>query len=369
MRLDVQLDRTKKLGVTVFAAALVLVVEVLDYWVAGDADFTILQVLPVLGVAWFAGRNPALLLSALGGCAWVAAHLLSGRYTSHPAIAVWNAAGGFAFLCIIVLLLTRLRGDLSQRSKLVEDLQSALREGEKAQQEIAQKASELARSNEELEQYANVAAHDLKSPVVAIGGFAQLLRRRAGDALGPEGTSYVDEIIRGANRMQDLIDDLLHYAKVGAERSKPELVNAEAALDEALGILRGEIESSGATVERGLLPVVPARRAQFVRLLQNLLSNAMKFRGPKPPIIRVGAQKGEQGWVFFVSDNGTGIEAPHLEEIFGLFHRPQGSSQIPGTGLGLAICRKIVETHGGRIWAESHAGNGATFRFTLPEIP
>lgn len=249
------------------------------------------------------------------------------------------------------------------------ELQLEIAERKRAEQHLAEQAKELARSNAELEQFAYVASHDLQEPLRMVANFTQLLARRFGDKLDEDGREFVKFAVDGALRMQKLIDDLLEYSRV-RRRGKPFVpVDTGEALDQALFNLCNSIEETHAVVTRDPLPVVHGDTGQFVQLFQNLISNAVKFRGERRSEVHVSAVRKEDHWQFSVRDNGIGIDPAHAERIFIIFQRLHGYSDYPGTGIGLAICKRIVERHGGRIWVESQLGQGATFHFTVPFDP
>jgi signal transduction histidine kinase len=227
----------------------------------------------------------------------------------------------------------------------------------------------LARSNRELEHFAYIASHDLQEPLRMIGSFLQLLSLEYEDKLDADGKEYIHFAVDGARRMQELISDLLTYSRVDM-KGKPFLpTDMEAVLDAVLGDLRHAIEESGAVVTRDPLPTLRADALQMMQLFQNLIKNAIKFRGQAPPAVHVGGTQEADGWTFSVRDNGIGIEPRYWEKIFVIFQRLHTRDEYPGTGIGLAVCQRIVERHGGRIWLESQAGAGTTFFFTLPHDP
>jgi PAS domain S-box-containing protein len=234
-----------------------------------------------------------------------------------------------------------------------------------ALQELEVKARELTRSNEELQQFAYVASHDLQEPLRMISSYTQLLGRRYGDKLDGDAKEFMAYIVDGAARMKQLIEDLLAYSRVGTRGREFQVIASDASLARALANLRAAIESSGAQVTHDAMPEVLADGAQLSQVLQNLIGNAIKFRAEEPPRIHVGAETRDQVWVFTVKDNGIGLDTQYADRIFMMFQRLHNKADYPGTGIGLAIVKKIVERHGGRIWVESQPGQGCTFGFTI----
>jgi light-regulated signal transduction histidine kinase (bacteriophytochrome) len=227
---------------------------------------------------------------------------------------------------------------------------------------------ELKERNGELEQFAYMASHDLKEPLVTIGGYLRLLERRHKEALDGKAAGYLGKALEGIQRMDQLIADLLNYSRVGQDGRELSPVDPSAVLDAALTNLSGTIEKRSVVVTRDPLHEVLADDTQILLLFQNLISNGIKFCRDPLPRIHVSAFRNEKNeTVFSVRDNGIGIEPERAEEIFQVFRRIHSRSEFPGTGIGLAICRKIVERHGGRIWVESRPGEGATFLFSIPD--
>jgi signal transduction histidine kinase len=248
---------------------------------------------------------------------------------------------------------------------LPESIRHALRE-KKLRAERRQAQEDLARSNRDLEQFAYVASHDLQEPLRMVAIYTQLLAERYRGKLDAEADKYIHYAVDGATRMQTLVQDLLAFSRVGRQGREFTLVDCDAVIDLALKNLHAAIQGSGARVERGHLPPVVADFSQMTQLFQNLIGNAIKFRGAEPPVVCITAEKTKQEVIFSVADNGIGIAPEHADFIFVIFKRLHTRAEYPGSGIGLAICKKIVEQHGGRIWVESEPGHGCTFRFALP---
>ncbi len=228
------------------------------------------------------------------------------------------------------------------------------------------RARDLERSNAELEQFAYVASHDLQEPLRKVASFCQLLQRRYIGQLDARADQYIEFAVDGAKRMQALIDDLLAFSRVGRADREPVLVSCAAALSQARVNVAGEIRRSGASVEATDLPSVRAELSLITSLFQNLISNAIKFRGDKPPVVQISADRADDYWLFSVADNGIGVEPEYADRIFVIFQRLHDRAAYAGTGIGLAMCRKIVEHYGGRIWLDTSYRDGARFCFTLP---
>jgi light-regulated signal transduction histidine kinase (bacteriophytochrome) len=246
------------------------------------------------------------------------------------------------------------------------DMARQIEELEKAKAELAAKSHSLALSNADLQEYAYAASHDLQEPVRTIVGFSQLLKRRYGGQLGPDADEFIGFIVEGAERMRRQINDLLAYARLDRGEFQLEPVAMDEVVDEALSALAGTIAETGAEVLRRPLPNVRGRRDALVRMVQNLVSNSLKFAaGDERPRIDIIGHVVD-GWAeIVVRDNGIGIDPQYHERIFRMFERLE-PGQYPGSGIGLAICRKVADMHGGRIWVESARGAGASFHIRLP---
>jgi PAS domain S-box-containing protein len=235
--------------------------------------------------------------------------------------------------------------------------------------ELRKRRVELERSNQDLEQFAYVASHDLQEPLRAVAGCGQILKRRYGEGQGqlePMAVQLIDHMVEGAARMQALILDLLAYSRVGARGHELVAIESREAVDRAMKQLEGAMAEGHAHVEVKTLPRVKGDVEQLAQLFQNLMGNALKYRGKDPVRIEIDAQTSGNAYQFSVRDNGIGIEPQYFDKIFVLFQRLHTREEYPGTGIGLAICKKIVERHGGRIWVESEVGEGSSFHFTLP---
>ncbi len=241
-------------------------------------------------------------------------------------------------------------------------------EGLRHREVLERRAAELKRSNDDLQQFAYIAAHDLQEPLRMVASYTQLLAKRYQGRLDSDADEFIGFAVDGAHRMQLLIGDLLAYCRVGTKGKEFQETSSEAALEEAILNLQGAIEESGGVVTHDPLPTVFADKAQLVQLFQNIVGNAIKYRGANVPQVHVSAGKnGGNEWIFSLRDNGLGIDPQYFNKIFVMFQRLHGRDKFSGTGIGLTLCKKIAERHGGRIWVESEPGKGSTFYVSLPE--
>ena len=260
-------------------------------------------------------------------------------------------------------------------ARLPEAIRRALQEKHllrlrrRAEEDLAKKAVELARSNADLEQFAYIASHDLQEPLRMVAAYTQLIAERYRGKLDDNADKFIGYACEGALRMQTLINDLLAFSRIGRTGVKAGRVNCDAAMAEVLLNLGPAIRDCGATVSYAPLPEVLADSSQMSQVFQNLIGNAIKFRGKEPPEILVQAEKAGQDWLFTVSDNGIGIAPESAENIFVAFQRLHTRTEYPGNGIGLSICKKIIERNGGKIWVESGMSKGSSFKFTLPIHP
>ena len=300
----------------------------------------------------FAGVQSGLLSDEVG--AWLLAALL------------------LAVIVFVVLYLARIadqveadrRRDERENEAAAPALAQRAIQLEQANAELAEAKALLERSNEELQRFATVASHDLREPLRVVSGFAQMLERRYREQMGEEGGRFIEAITTGVARMDEMIADLLAYARAGRADQPLEPIDCTRLVEEVLSGLQLAVDESGATVEVASLPTVTGNPAALGQVFQNLIANAIKFVDDRPPEIRIWAAEVPGGWRFSVRDNGIGIEPRQAEKIFGMFTRGRGD-RYPGTGVGLALCQRIVEVHGGRIWVEPAPGGGSQFMFTI----
>jgi PAS domain S-box-containing protein len=262
------------------------------------------------------------------------------------------------------MVITSAIRDITQRRKTEEQIRQL---NANLEERVLDRTNALMRSNEELQQFAYIASHDLQEPLRTVSIYAQFLAQRYKGHLHGDADQFIEFIVEGAQRMERLIHDLLDFSRVEA-RGADFFVNmsCDEALDDALLNLQSLIHESGATVTRPRLPSVMGDPVQLTRLFQNLLVNSIKYRSEEVPCIGIAAERSGNEWLFSVRDNGIGIEPQYAEKVFGIFKCLDPRDKRAGSGMGLAICRKIVSRHQGRIWVESALGKGATFCFTLP---
>jgi PAS domain S-box-containing protein len=238
---------------------------------------------------------------------------------------------------------------------------------ERKQQELELKKlnDELFNSNRELERFAYIASHDLQEPLRMVSSFLQLLKKKYGDQLDEAADQYINFAVDGADRMKQLILDLLEYSRIGTNKEVVISTDVNETINEVLKDLGNKILESNALITVQPMPVISANKTQLRQLIQNLVGNALKYNKSSPPEIEIGAEGRSDSWQFFVKDNGIGIDPKHFDKVFEIFKRLHNKSEFSGTGLGLAICKKIVERHDGKIWVESKPGTGSTFFFTI----
>ena len=238
-------------------------------------------------------------------------------------------------------------------------------ERKQMEERLKQMTDEMQRSNTELEQFAYVISHDLQEPLRMVSSYTQLLSKRYRNKLDADADEFIAYAVDGAKRMQTLLHDLLEYSRVGTRGQPFSMVNCEHIVEQAMANLKIAIEECGASVSYDVLPTIIGDEGQLVRLFQNLIGNAIKFRGEEAPQVHISALRRNNIVTFSVKDNGIGIDPEHSQNIFEIFRRLHTSEEYPGTGMGLAICKKIVERHGGHISVQSQPGQGSTFYFSV----
>jgi signal transduction histidine kinase len=248
-------------------------------------------------------------------------------------------------------------------------LQQEIAERRRTERILERRATELERSNAELQQFAYVASHDLQEPLRSIAGYTRLLAKRYQGKLDKEADEFIAFAIAGAERMQELISDLLVYARVGTRGTPPQPADMGVLVHKVIDGMHSALQQWGAEIICEDLPTIHVDQSQLGQLFQNLISNGLKFRAERPPRIHISATQKGADWLFSVADNGIGVEKEFLERIFEMFQRLHERDKYEGSGIGLAIARKVVHRHGGRIWAESELGKGTTFFFTIPVAP
>ncbi|MDA8083002.1 MAG: ATP-binding protein [Nitrospiraceae bacterium] len=339
---------------------LTLFIGFFDYITGYEIGFSAFYLVPLFFVTWFAGGKAGIAISFLNLLTLSAADYFSGKVFSHNLIELWNAFLLLSFYLTVAYLLNRLHEEFNRRESLIRDLEST-------RDTLKQRSEQLIKSNADLEQFAYIAAHDLRSPLIVIEGYLRRLQKKYGGNLDADAGGMIGQIRESTLKMHLLIDDLLTYARMGTTNPVFEMVNFNAVFKSVLLSLTSDIEEARARVDADSLPTVPADRTQASQLFQNLIGNAIKFRGTEPSRVQIAAREEGDEWIFSVRDNGIGIESGDRESIFTMFQRGHTPKRYPGTGIGLAICKRITERHGGRIWVESEPGEGATFFVALPK--
>lgn len=311
-------------------------------------------------------RNGVLLLaSALIVCgvvfAIVMARAVAGPIARMTDAATQIAAGRRA------IDLTAEKQQPDETGELARALDAMNREIGLREDQLVAQADELARSNRELGQFAYIASHDLQEPLRMVGSYLDLLKRRYNDKLDDDAREFIGYAVDGAQRMKQLINDLLGYSRAGNNPLKIEPVDTGIVVSGVVRMLRPMIEETGAEVTAEGLPKLDADAGQLERLFANLVENGLKYRAAAPPRIRISAERDRSGWRFAVSDNGIGIDPRFREKVFEIFKRLQSRTESSGTGIGLAVCKRVVERHGGTIFVEANPDGGSVFVFTIPD--
>jgi len=287
---------------------------------------------------------------------------LAGEKDYDPEFRVIHPDGTVHFIKAYALVQRNEQGEAQRMIGINYDITAR----KQAEQALQQLMLDLQRSNQELEQFAYVASHDLQEPLRAITSYTQLLAKRYQGQLDEKADKYIHYVVDGATRMQQLIQDLLTYSRVGRYELKLQPTDCNAVVERVQHDLQVVIAESNAVITVDALPTILADTAQVTQLFQNLIGNALKYRGQAAPSIKISARQQGKEWAFSIQDNGIGIEPQYAERIFEIFQRLHTRREYEGTGLGLAICKKIVARHHGRLWVESQLGQGATFCFTFP---
>jgi PAS domain S-box-containing protein len=298
--------------------------------------------------------------------ATILARLRKGERVDHIETTRMRRDGTLVDVSVTISPIRDPDGTIVGASKIARDISAQIRD----RQELRRANEALIRVNGDLEHFAYSASHDLQEPLRMVSIYSEMFRRKFGHQVDARGNEYIAFVIEGAKRMEQLLRDLRAYTQVWiAQDENLPVVSAEAAIGRSIANLQAAIEENGAEITVDPLPSVRIHEFQLEQLFQNILGNAIRYRGKERPRIHAGVEREGAAWRFFIRDNGIGIEPEYKEQIFGIFKRLHTSSEFPGTGMGLAICQRIVERAGGRIWVESEAGRGSTFYFTLPVAP
>jgi len=308
------------------------------------------------------GRNLVELLSDQALQAQILAAMARGRAVRGLEACVRRADGELIWVRLALWPVVEPGHGLVRFEGALEDITGH----RKAERELSERAAALGRSNVDLQQFAYVISHDLQEPLQLISRYARLLAGNGSGSPTVDAKRYVANLVQCTDRMQAMINDVLAYSRVDTQGRPFTQVEFSEVVQQAVGNLKAAIDQSGAVVSWDRLPALAADGAQMTQLFQNLIGNALKFRRETPQV-RVYAVEEPERCTFAVADNGIGISQEHLERIFGMFQRLHTAAEYPGTGIGLAICKRIVERHGGRIWAVSEVGRGSTFCFTIPK--
>ncbi len=315
-----------------------------DHLAGQRIGIEVFYLLPIFFVTWFVSRNTGFFMSFISTATIVAANL--PKFYRHPVIETWNLFTHFCFFIIFVLLLSRIHRTLKERSRLV---------------------AQLERANKDMETFTYAASHDLRSPLITIGGFSRILREDYAEELDEKGKDLLGRIEVSAKKMSQLIDDLLSFAKVSTKEIRRSEIDMGALTGKVIEELKPVIGNRNIRFEVRNLPPAYGDLPMVRQVVVNFLTNAIKFtRTVETPVIEVGGHKQEMKNIYYVRDNGIGFDRKSGERLFGMFQRIHSPEQFEGTGIGLFMIKQIIEKHGGKVWAEGEPEKGATFYFSLP---
>lgn len=314
------------------------------------------------------------IISGLGLVVAIALAVVLSRTITQPILALQTGAACFGSGQLDTKLPETSRDELGVLAREFNMMAATLAEKERLlranaaelNDRVKERTAELARSNAELQQFAYVASHDLQEPLRMVASYTKLLEKRYKGRLDEDADEFINYVVDGATRMQQLINSLLDFSRIGTRTREFVATSCEKVLDEAMTNLAIAIKDSGAVITHDPLPTLMADESQLIQLFQNLIGNAIRFRSEQLPEIHISAERRHNDWLFSVRDNGIGMESQYFERIFIIFQRLHTRAEYSGTGIGLAVCKKIVERLGGRIWVESKPGQGSTFFFNLP---